>query len=136
MTFLIAFLIFLLSLIVLIIISFIKICEWNFFIKANKEGWEAVIPIYGTWTFLEICGYPGWITLLFILVLTPIAGINVLIGLIIIRFLACNSLAKKFHKSKKFGIMLALLPIVGYPILAFSNDKYDNSLGKKLNYKK
>ncbi len=135
MTLLIAFTIFLLSLIVLIIISFIKICKWIIYKKAGYEGWETLVPFYNQWAFYELSGFPGWIPLLVLLFIIPYIKTTLLIGFVIIRYLSCCSLAKKFNKSKKFSLLITFIPLIAYPILAFSDDKYNNNLGEHYNEK-
>ena len=35
------------------------------------------------------------------------------------------NLAKKFGKTNGFAVLLSLLPVIGYPILAFGSAKYE-----------
>lgn len=112
------------------------ICRWIIFKKAGKEGWEAVIPYYSSWTYYEISGYPGWFALISLCAFIPYLGWAASIAILVFDILAGISLAKKFGKSEGFGVLLALLPIVGLPILAFGKDQYDGSLGEQKNIQK
>ena len=112
----------------LAIVAFDVIVMWKTFKKAGKNGWEAIIPFYNMWTLFEISGYPGFYSLA---ILIPCVG-----GILylVVSIMAMISLAKKFGKSDGFGILLALLPIIGFAILAFSKDvTYDATLGEHKN---
>ncbi len=87
---------------------------WKIFTKAGKPGWAAIIPIYNVIVLLEIVGKPVW---WIILLIVPIANliVSIIVGI---------ELAKTFGKGTGFGIGLALLSIIFYPILAFGNAQY------------
>lgn len=87
---------------------------WKLFVKAGEPGWAAIIPIYNIIVLLKIAGKPAW---WFILFLIPIVNI-------VVAFLVAISLAHNFGKTTGFGIGLALLGIVFYPILAFGDSRY------------
>ena len=87
---------------------------WKVFVKAGKPGWASLIPIYNTVVLLQIVGRPiWWLVLLFI----PIVSIVVL-------FIVSIDMAKSFGKGTGFGIGLALLFPIFYPILGFSDARY------------
>ncbi|HEX4053432.1 MAG TPA: DUF5684 domain-containing protein [Tepidisphaeraceae bacterium] len=87
---------------------------WKAFEKAGKPGWAAIIPIYNLIVILEIAGKPLW---WIILSLIPIVNIVAAI-LIFIAF------AEKYGKSAGFGVGLALLGFVFFPILGFGDAQY------------
>lgn len=87
---------------------------WKLFKKAGKNGWEAIIPIYNTIVMLQIIGRPVWWIVLFL-----IPFVNFVVAIIV-----AIDLAKSFGKDAGMGILVALLPIIGYPILAFGDSKY------------
>jgi hypothetical protein len=104
----IVFLIWLAVLLVLIIST------WKLFTKAGQPGWASIIPTYNIIVLLQIVGKPAWwIVLLFI------PFVNFIIGILL-----CISLAKSFGKEAGFGIGLAFLGIIFFPILAFGDSKY------------
>lgn len=103
-----------LGIILIIILLFTTISLGKIFKKANRSFISAFIPFYNIFVLLEIINLPKKY---FILLLIPIANIFIYINLMI-------TLAKFFHKSKLFGIGLAFLPFVFYPILAFSGSEY------------
>ncbi|MDD3818840.1 MAG: DUF5684 domain-containing protein [Actinomycetota bacterium] len=87
---------------------------WKIFAKAGKPGWASIVPIYNVIVMLEITGKPiWWIILLFI----PV--VNLVISIIVI-----VELANKFGKSGGFAVGLIFLPVIFYPILAFSDAEY------------
>jgi hypothetical protein len=91
---------------------------WKIFKKANRGGWEAIIPIYSDWVLFEITGYPGWFSLF---VLIP--GFGPII-MLVFSILAKIRLTKAFNKSDGFAVGLILLEVVFYPILGFDKSKY------------
>jgi hypothetical protein len=87
---------------------------WKTFQKAGKPGWASIVPIYNLIVLLEIAGQPlWWIILLFI----PLVNIAVSIFVNI-------AVAKNFGKSTGFGVGLALLGFIFYPILGFGDARY------------
>ena len=114
--------------IISIAISVVQIIGmWKVFKKAGKNGWEAIVPFYNTWTLFEISGYPGYY--MFFALIPCVGSIVYLVFYI----MAMISLSKKFNKEAAYAILLILLPIIGFAILAFDNSEYDNSLGENKN---
>lgn len=87
---------------------------WKVFEKAGKPGWASIIPIYNVIVMLEIVGKPVW---WFILLFIPCVNI-------IIAFLIAIEMAKVFGKDAAYGIGLALLPFIFYPLLGFGDARY------------
>lgn len=87
---------------------------WKVFVKAGKPGWAAIVPIYNWIVLLEIVGRPIW---WIVLLLIPCVGI-------VIAILVCIDLAKSFGKEAGFGVGLALLFFIFFPILGFGDAKY------------
>jgi hypothetical protein len=98
-----------LAIIVLVIAGF-----WKVFVKAGHPGWAAIIPIYNLYILTKIAGRPWWWMLLF---LVPIVSIVIAIILSI-------DVAKAFGKGTGFGVGLALLGFVFYPMLGFGDATY------------
>ena len=101
--------------VILFIISYVLIIVslWKIFKKAGKPGWASIIPIYNIYVICQIAEKKWWNILL---LLIPIANIYAMIVLY-------NGLAKKFGKSGGFVVGMILLPIIFFPILAFSGSK-------------
>jgi hypothetical protein len=90
---------------------------WKVFVKAGKPGWGAIIPIYNGILLLEIVGRPIWWILLFL-----IPGVNFVVAIIV-----SMDVAKSFGKGAGFGIGLAFLGFIFYPILGFGDAKYQGA---------
>ncbi len=90
------------------------IAQWKIFTKAGKEGWKALIPVYNTYTMLQILNMEP---MLCFLVLLP--GANFMLGIVM-----NVKLAKSFGKGTGFAIGLILLPAIFEMILAFGDAKY------------
>jgi uncharacterized membrane protein YoaK (UPF0700 family) len=90
---------------------------WKVFEKAGEPGWAAVIPIYNVIVLVKIAGREMWWVLLFLL---PCANFvaAVLISL---------DIARKFGKDPLYGIGLAFLPFIFYPMLGFGDAQYNRS---------
>ncbi|MEO6874480.1 MAG: DUF5684 domain-containing protein [Opitutaceae bacterium] len=106
-----AFLILLLELafVILIIAGF-----WKVFVKAGQPGWAAIIPIYNVYILLKIVGRPTWWLILFLIPL-----VNLIFAIIV-----AIDVAKSFGKGTGFGIGLAFLGCIFYPILGFGDAAY------------
>ena len=101
---------------ILLVRIFLIICMWRIFIKANKPGWYALIPILNIITLMQIAG-------------TPVDAKNVIclfipIASLIIMAIIYTDLAKSFGKDPIFGIGLLFLPMIFFPILAFDSSNY------------
>ena len=80
----------------LVIAVIIIAAMWKLFTKAGEPGWAAIIPIYNFIVLLKIAGRPVWI-----------------------------DLARKFGKGAGYGIGLAILGFIFFPLLAFSDAQYN-----------
>ena len=92
----------------------IIVAMWKVFTKAGQPGWASIIPIYNLYIWCKIVGRPWWWILL---MLIPIVNFIVAIVLSI-------DLAKSFGKGAGFGIGLALLGVIFFPILGFGSAQY------------
>src|SRR5262245_13929003 len=88
---------------------------WKVFVKAGQPGWAAIVPIYNAYVLTQIAGRE---ILWFILLLIPI--VNVIAAIMI-----SLDVARKFGQSTGFGIGLAFLPFIFYPILGFGSAQYN-----------
>jgi hypothetical protein len=87
---------------------------WQTFVKAGKPGWGAIIPIYNVILMLQIAGRPIWWIILFFIPL-----VNVIVAIIV-----GIDVAKNFGKGAGFGLGLAFLGFIFYPILGFGSARY------------
>ena len=87
---------------------------WKVFEKAGEPGWAAIIPIYNMIVLLKIAGRPlWWIVLLLIPFVNIVAAILVSIDI-----------ARRFGNGTGFGLGLAFLGFIFYPILGFGDARY------------
>ena len=90
---------------------------WKVFEKAGRPGWGCLIPIYNVILLLGMAGKPIWWIVLLII---PLVSIIVVIMINL-------ELAKNFGKSTGYGLGLALLPMFFYPMLGFSDARYQGT---------
>jgi hypothetical protein len=88
---------------------------WKAFEKAGQPGWAGIVPIYNIYVLTLMAKKPTWWVIVILLV--PCANIYFLILLYI-------EVAKMFGKTAGFGIGLALLGPVFWPILGFGDARY------------
>ena len=87
---------------------------WMIFTKAGKPGWAAIVPFYNIFVLTEIVEKPIlWFILFIIPCIYPVMWV-----------LYNIELAKKFGKDTMYGIGLAFLAPIFYPMLAFSDAQY------------
>jgi len=83
---------------------------WKLFVKNNKKGWYALIPVYNMVLLFQLCDLkPILVLLLFV----PIVHFVIL-------YLCYRNLAAKYHKGKLYAIGLVFLPFLFLPMLSFS----------------
>lgn len=87
---------------------------WKAFEKAGAPGWSAIIPIYNLYIMTKMGGKPAW---WIVLLLIPIVNLVVLI-------LISIPIAKNFGKSDAFGVGMALLSFIFWPILGFGDARW------------
>lgn len=98
----------------LAILIFVLAGMWKAFAKAGQPGWGVIIPIYNMYLMCKIAGRPGWwVILMFI----PI--VNLVIAIIL-----SIDIAKAFGHGVGFGLGLAFLGIIFWPILGFGASQY------------
>ena len=101
-----------LGIIVLVIVG-----VWKVFVKAGQPGWACLIPFYNLYILLKIAGKPAWWMILFFI---PLVNIVMAILLYI-------EVAKVFGKGAGFGLGLAFLGFIFFPILGFGDAQYQGS---------
>jgi hypothetical protein len=104
---------------------------WKIFEKAGVEGWKAIIPVYNGWVLAEIVGKPGWWALVGLGGIIPVVGFIASIAAFVLGIILAIELAKSFGKDPIYAALYVLVPIVGYPMLAFGADKYIGPGGSK-----
>lgn len=105
--------------VILIVAAIMVVSLWKLFVKAGKPGWAAIVPIYNVMVYAEVAGKPGWWGLGVFLSFVPFVG---WIAALAVQIYLSIEFAKAFGKEPIWAALLILLPIIGYPILAFSKD--------------
>ena len=101
-------------LVALAVLAVVLVSLWKIFEKAGKPGWAGIVPIYNMIVLMEIVGRPvWWVVLMFV------PCVSIVVGIIL-----CIDLAKSFGKDVAYGIGLALLGFVFFPMLAFGDARY------------
>ena len=105
------------------------IAECKVFKKAGEDWWKALIPVYNSWIQTKISGLAWW---WFVIVIAIAAALQefdenavLYFALALITFNYNYNIAKKFNKSNGFAFLCTILPVIGYPILAFGSAKYE-----------
>jgi hypothetical protein len=111
----------------LLLAIFIIVCQWRIYTKAGKPGWASIVPIYNLIVMMQIIGRPTWWVLLYFVSGIPVIGYIVAF---VFNVVVSIDLAKSFGKSTGFGILVAFLPFIGYPMLAFGNAQYVSGSGQ------
>jgi hypothetical protein len=91
---------------------------WKVFAKAGQPGWAAIVPIYNVYVLVVEIAKKDMVWFLLSLFI-PFAII-----------IPQMDVAEKFGKDRMYGLGLALLPFVFYPMLGFSDAQYQGA-GKK-----
>ena len=116
------------------------VSNWCVFTKAGEPGWKIFIPIYGNYVSYRIAGVSRyfWISLALTFVAGLLDGPNgestllssvFSLGASTVEIWMSLNLARSFGKGTGFGLGLAFLPIVFYPILAFGPAEYVGTKG-------
>lgn len=101
-----------------IILSLISIISnWKLFNKAGKPGWASIVPIYNFIVMIQIAKLS---MVYLLLLLIPFVNIFAIFKINI-------AIAKKFGKSAGFGIGMTLFSIIFIPLLAFSDNTYEDN---------
>lgn len=103
---------------IVIILLVVLISSWFILKKANKPGWYCFIPIYNMIVLYQIVDLSAFYILLWVIPVLNFLAIPILVIIMNVR------LAASFGKNIMYGIGLAFLPIIFYPLLAFSKNKY------------
>jgi hypothetical protein len=90
------------------------------FPKAGRSRWTALVPFYNIYVLVVVVARLS--TLWYVLVFVPVVQI-------IAAILVNLEVARRFGKSEAFGLGLALLGFIFYPILGFGSDQYQEGEG-------
>ena len=85
---------------------------WFLFVKANEDGWKAIVPLYNLYTAFDIVYGNGLKALLLL-----IPGFN-----IVVYIMFYFRLAQVFGKSTVFSILTVLFSPIMLLVIAFTPD--------------
>lgn len=97
------------------LVALVGAAMWRIFTKAGEAGWKALIPVWNLIVLVRMAGRPRWWLLLLVV---PVVNIVIVFPIFI-------ALARAFGKGAGFGVGLALLGLVFFPILAFGKAQYN-----------
>lgn len=102
-------------LVVSLLLAVIQIAgTWAVFEKADHAGWKAIIPIYNLYVMLQI-GENAWWWL--VLLLVPVVNIYA-------AYKIHAGVARSFGRGIGFGLGLAFIGIIFFPLLGFGGYQY------------
>ncbi len=110
-----------LGVIALLALVLILIPMCKMFSKMWNNWYEALIPGHNCYVFITNAGKPGWWIFLIPLFIIPVAG---WILAIVLHFIISIWLANKFGKGTGFGVGMAILPFIFFPILGYGSSTY------------
>jgi hypothetical protein len=100
------------SLLFLAFILLVIVSMWRVYERAGEPGWAVLIPFYNMYVLTKVGGVSGWwVVAMFI----PLINIIAL-------FVVSIAVARRFDRGAGFGVGLALLPMIFYPILAWGEE--------------
>ena len=108
------------------LIVFYVIGRWKLYQKAGKSGWEAIVPFYNDWVYVEIAGLnPWWFLLVVATTICSVLDIEKLQGVAwiasVVGLYFCNyNISKKLHKDTGFAILMTIFPFIVVPIVGIS----------------
>ena|SRR5437868_4215023 len=94
----------------LVVIAAMLAGMWKSFEKMGRKGWEGIVPFYNFYILMQVMGKD---IIWFILCLIPF-----------VNCIPMMDVAKAWGKSSGFGIGLALLGFVFWPLLGFTDAKF------------
>jgi hypothetical protein len=90
---------------------------WKTFEKAGEPGWAGIIPIYNLYVLVKISGNKWWwFIMFFIPFINFFATVKVSVDI-----------AGKFNRGALFGLGLAFLSFIFYPVLGFGGYQYQDT---------
>ncbi|MBQ6494754.1 MAG: zinc ribbon domain-containing protein [Bacilli bacterium] len=128
------FAIFLLILIIPVVVIYI-IGAVKTYKKAGRQGWEAIVPFYNNWVYVEIANLnTWWVAVVLAYSIAKLLDMDDLVSLAALGSLfgkfVCNyNISKKLHKDTAFAVLMTLFPVVMIPLIGFSDSyTFDNDV--------
>lgn len=86
---------------------------WKVYERAGEPGWAVLVPIYNIYVLCKVARMSPWWMLT---VIIPLVNI-------IFAFVSSFGVAKRFGKGAGYGLGLALLPFIFWPLLAWGDSQ-------------
>jgi len=97
------------------------------FAKVGVEPWIAWVPIYSTWKWLELGGFPGWVAILSVI---PYANLVTSVFL----WIGMYRTGLAFRKGGEWVVLGIFLPVVWAFLLARPTETYEPQLITQAGY--
>jgi hypothetical protein len=107
------------GLIYLAVIIIVVAGMWKVFTKAGEPGVASIVPI---WNMLILAKISGRDPIMGLLLLIPC--VNIIFSIIF-----CMDIAKRFGKDTMYGLGLAFLGFIFFPMLGFGSAQYIGNRG-------
>ena len=122
-------------LLIIALVAVTMVSNWKLFEKAGEPGWYAIIPFFNTFMMCKVVFGNAWWGCAFLapLVCLPlffIPFLNILVSFAVNMFVMFVSIMMHVRMALVFGrgggviALLILIPIVGYPVLAFGKETH------------
>jgi hypothetical protein len=92
---------------------------WRTFAKAGRPGWTGLVPFLNLYLLCRMGETPGWWSLLL-----AAPGLN-----LVVWFIICWRVARAFGQGLGVALLLAVVPVVGFPVLGFGRARYRGAAG-------
>ena len=100
------------------------------FAKAHVPAWKAWVPFVNNWKFMELGGYQGAISLLFLAAFIPCVGWIASLVCYVYSCMAAYQISLKNGKDGAWVVLFIFLPIVWVGILGLGKSLWNENLGK------
>jgi fumarate reductase subunit C len=126
------------SIILIGLVVFLIVVRWKMFEQAGEDGWKSIIPFYNTWVLKDIAEVNWWWFLIALLSTVITTGSSsdaessysmvLSVGSLLANLVFYTNIAKKYGKDTGFGVLCAILPIIGLPMLVFGNNTFNKNI--------
>jgi len=118
------------AIVLLVVYIITAIFMMKLFAKANVPAWKAWVPFVNFWKFLELGGYHGATSLLFVASIIPFVGfITLPIGYVLM-CMAAYQIGLKLGKDGAWVVLYIFFSIIWLGILGLNKSMWNDSFGK------
>lgn len=102
------------------------------FAKAGVEKWKAWVPVYSQWTFLELGGQKGWLSLLLLAGVIPFVGFIASIVAVVFMSIAAYRITLSLRGEGVWVVAYILLPVIWLAVFAFNDSTWEKKADPNL----